>query len=292
MNYASHLSLFENIKGLLFDHKGRISRSTYFSSILLLVLLNFLALSVMFLLIHLIAYVSGSSGSSGSSGFSEAITKLIVSGIMLFTVYAYCVLTMKRLHDLGHSGWYVLLYFVPIFNLLFYLYLLFKGSHHYDNKYGECNYYDLSRGFKLFACGFACLLFLGYKGVSSLGYQQVHGLIERLPASVQKSLTSNGSLATITIDGKVVGFGTFITNHRFMVRGHREKEFLLRKFRIHQTIEVVNFGGKVGKVSGFIASNESVLNDLAVFQVDQPIGKPANLKEDQIKELKRIKAFQ
>lgn len=43
-------------------------------------------------------------------------------------------LSVRRLHDIGYSGWYALLAYIPLINL-FFLYLTVKPSVP-DNKYG------------------------------------------------------------------------------------------------------------------------------------------------------------
>ena len=43
---------------------------------------------------------------------------------------------VKRLHDLGHSGWWVLLFIVPLINLVLLLYLFFFRGQMGGNQYG------------------------------------------------------------------------------------------------------------------------------------------------------------
>ena len=43
---------------------------------------------------------------------------------------------VKRLHDLGHSGWWVLLFIVPLINILLLLYLFFFRGQMGGNQYG------------------------------------------------------------------------------------------------------------------------------------------------------------
>ena len=45
-------------------------------------------------------------------------------------------LTIRRLHDIGVSGWFMLLMFVPIINFFFWLYISFKDSQPGHNEYG------------------------------------------------------------------------------------------------------------------------------------------------------------
>jgi len=44
--------------------------------------------------------------------------------------------TVRRLHDVGASGWYLLLLLIPIFGVISLLILLAMGSNPGENKYG------------------------------------------------------------------------------------------------------------------------------------------------------------
>jgi len=44
---------------------------------------------------------------------------------LLFQVYVVIIAGIRRLHDLNHSGWYLLLAFIPLVNVIMILYLLF-----------------------------------------------------------------------------------------------------------------------------------------------------------------------
>jgi uncharacterized membrane protein YhaH (DUF805 family) len=45
-------------------------------------------------------------------------------------------ISVRRLHDLDYSGWFVLIAFIPIVNLILQLFLLFKRGNKDINKYG------------------------------------------------------------------------------------------------------------------------------------------------------------
>lgn len=62
--------------------------------------------------------------------------------LFLFICYAFLfvmdfIILIRRLHDLDLSGWWCLLVFVPIANLIFILYLIFKPGTDSDNRFGE-----------------------------------------------------------------------------------------------------------------------------------------------------------
>ena len=67
---------------------------------------------------------------------------LMGESLLLFWVGLILILNLainnhvKRLHDLGHSGWWVLLFIVPLINLLLLLYLFFFRGQMGGNQYG------------------------------------------------------------------------------------------------------------------------------------------------------------
>ncbi len=82
----------------------------------------------------LIALAAGTSsqGEAGSGVASIAVT-LIVYGIM---IVGTVVLSIRRLNDFDASGWLVLLFFVPLVNVIMSLVLWFKPGTKGSNRYG------------------------------------------------------------------------------------------------------------------------------------------------------------
>ncbi len=56
-------------------------------------------------------------------------------------------LVVYRLHDLGKSGWFALIYLIPCIDFLFLLYLFFKKGDETSNRYGEPNTVSLFKTF-------------------------------------------------------------------------------------------------------------------------------------------------
>jgi uncharacterized membrane protein YhaH (DUF805 family) len=54
--------------------------------------------------------------------------------LLVYTYFSF-VITIRRLHDLNLSGWWSLLSYVPLLNIFFFLYLLFKRGHSGSNRY-------------------------------------------------------------------------------------------------------------------------------------------------------------
>ncbi len=55
--------------------------------------------------------------------------------IILIMVILSWSIAIRRFHDIGKSGWYMLLLFLPLLNLILPLYLLFKRGEINANKY-------------------------------------------------------------------------------------------------------------------------------------------------------------
>lgn len=68
----------------------------------------------------------------------EGFLENLLSGMVLL-IYLVFILSLhiRRLHDLGDSGWHLLLFFIPVVNFLFFLYLLFSPGEKEENEYGK-----------------------------------------------------------------------------------------------------------------------------------------------------------
>lgn len=106
---------------LLFSSEGRISRSTYWYFCLSIAGVGMVAL--------LSDYVFGTIDSNSGYGYFYSIFSLmsIITGIFVF---------IKRSHDLNWSGWYILLGFVPIANIIVVVYWAFVKGTVGKNNYG------------------------------------------------------------------------------------------------------------------------------------------------------------
>ncbi len=72
--------------------------------------------------------------------FESAVGAIVLLGLWLgfWILWAICAvsLTVRRLHDLNQPGWWAVLFFVPLVNMAFYLYLLLCKGWGKDNQYG------------------------------------------------------------------------------------------------------------------------------------------------------------
>lgn len=58
-------------------------------------------------------------------------------GIYLVIIYSILAVSIKRFHDCNISGWMSTLLFIPLVNFIGTLYMMFKKSVNYNNKYGQ-----------------------------------------------------------------------------------------------------------------------------------------------------------
>ena len=98
-----------------------------------------LALSVGGFLLYIILFIAlaATSGIPASDTAEEAnaAVGLLTLASLPITVSSY-MLMIRRLHDIGLSGWFVLLALIPLVSLGFILYILFKQGTEGDNAYG------------------------------------------------------------------------------------------------------------------------------------------------------------
>lgn len=110
-----------NAKSSLFSFENRIKRNTFWKIVTPIFLVSFWLSSVY-------------DAENSPPGFLLSVIGLILSILLVWILYATYV---KRLHDLGKSGWYALVVLIPFLNLLFILYLGFAPGNIGANKYGE-----------------------------------------------------------------------------------------------------------------------------------------------------------
>ena len=91
-----------------FDFKGNSSRREYSCFLVLKVLIDFIFVCV--------------------SSFIDPICSFIFVLIELITIIPFVAVTVRRLHDIGKSGWLALLLLFPCVSMIFKLYLLFPKS--------------------------------------------------------------------------------------------------------------------------------------------------------------------
>ncbi len=86
--------------------------------------------------IYLLSVVSQLAFISTDPITGEASVSPVIIMLLLPTIYFGYGNAVRRLHDLGHTGWVVLLSLVPLINLALGLYLLFTAGNEFGNKFG------------------------------------------------------------------------------------------------------------------------------------------------------------
>ena len=108
-------------KQLYFSFEGRINRSTWWLKFWVPVML----LSIVTTLID---YASGSANEYGVGPVGSIMSILVL--------YSAIAVYVKRFHDRGRSGWFILLLLVPVLNLWPAVEMLFLRGTVGENRYG------------------------------------------------------------------------------------------------------------------------------------------------------------
>ncbi|WP_294034099.1 DUF805 domain-containing protein [uncultured Moraxella sp.] len=113
-----------------YHYKGRIGRIRYLAySMILNILLSLLFAVPMGVLFAMIDAVNPDA--------MFGILLMFWLPMMLIGLYTTFAPTIRRLHDLGKTGWMSLLLLVPLVNLILLLYLLFAKGEPLPNQYGN-----------------------------------------------------------------------------------------------------------------------------------------------------------
>ena len=120
----------DTIQPPILSLKGRFNRITFLGwSALLVVHLVLLMITILLFMPFSIASIMKYMDSYLFQGLVYALNGLILAITSLFSV--------KRLHDFNASGWIALLTFVPVINILLFIFLIFMPGNEQQNHYGE-----------------------------------------------------------------------------------------------------------------------------------------------------------
>lgn len=110
----------ENSSGF-FKTKSRANRKDWFS----VFIINFLLINVL----HFMTLHFSYNSHNLLLGLMLATLKLL---FVLYCCFSILVCNVRRLHDLGYSGWLVLLFIIPLWSLA----IIFRKGNEGNNKYG------------------------------------------------------------------------------------------------------------------------------------------------------------
>ena len=284
------------LKEFLLSFRGRLSASAYVVSLGGLIVLTSLSY---FILLPMCAFLPG------------PIKVIAMIGYVVLLTWSFIALTVKRLHDLGHSGWWFLFYLIPLLNVLLVIYLGFWKGEAGENLYGvPTSPAPLPFAILCYPI-FALAMFLNLLPAASIipGINKVPGVGYLVPSSDMKDAKSvqqfvdaapgilrggmeksniKKSLVLVLQQGQMVAVGAFITKNRILIREPDMASAINSGLAQQQKLQVKSLD-KESHVTHLVASAPA--RRWYVFEVDQPIGTPGFLHEENRQGLTAIGAF-
>lgn len=228
--------------------------------------------------------------------------------LLLLQFYSFFTLIIKRLHDTGHTGFLAIIALIPVLNALFFLYLIFRKGGKTRNRFGHpCPYrppmfvsvlaYPV---FALFTLTHMLVLVHTVQSTSQIVSQggsvsqSVQGIIDNLPViarSAVKKLGIRESMAVVLLDKQLVTIGTFITEDRLLVRKQEVKETIQNALAQNKRLQVMNLQGEAF-ITRLVAFDNSLEVQMAVFEIDHPLGDYYIMDESERNLLEKIHAFE
>ena len=118
----------DTIKNRYAKFDGRATRSEYWYFILFYFIFSIIAAILDSLVIN--PMLGASSTEAGQGGILQMLFAL---GLLIPSI----ALGIRRFHDIGKSGWWMLIGFIPILGLLALIYFYVQDSQSGSNLYGE-----------------------------------------------------------------------------------------------------------------------------------------------------------
>ncbi len=110
----------------VFSFNGRIGRMRYLAY----------SIGVNFLLMLVMVPLAGASAFMGGDPTTSMIGMLGIGIFYIVTIVISVMFAKRRLNDLNRSGWWFLLFIIPIVNLVLAIYLIFFPGTSGDNNFG------------------------------------------------------------------------------------------------------------------------------------------------------------
>ena len=112
-NYGNYDPMYAQTLNTIFTMKGRLNRWRYVTKSLKIMAMMFVA------------------------GIVSAIASPVGGIMFLALFFGGLAISVRRLHDLNKSGWWMLISFIPYVDVIFALYLLFAKGTDGPNQYGD-----------------------------------------------------------------------------------------------------------------------------------------------------------
>ena len=133
--------LLEPITSKYFQFSGRAPRREFWYFVLFTMILSFLiaTLGQMLGLLHMIPIEIPSVSDTGE--ITNIVQNIPINiaqmGFGLFLMIPSLAISIRRLHDIGKSGWWYLIILIPFIGVLILLAFFVMGSEQNENQYGE-----------------------------------------------------------------------------------------------------------------------------------------------------------
>jgi len=134
----------------IFSFSGRIGRLRYLAY----------GIGVNILLMAVMIPLGGAGGLMGGEAGMSMTTMLVIGFFYIATFVISIMFAKRRLNDLNRSGWWFLLFLIPLVNLLFAIYILFFPGTDGDNNFGPAPAAN-SIGVLILAWMFPVIMILG-----------------------------------------------------------------------------------------------------------------------------------
>jgi len=122
-----------SFKDFFFNAKGRTRRQEFFFR-------AFMPLSVLNVLLIVLARAIEYFQVMGKIQSNDSIVLYVLVFAFSIIVYYFTIIaSIKRYHDMNMSGWWSLLFFIPLVNFIALFWLFFSGSKNENNDYGAKN---------------------------------------------------------------------------------------------------------------------------------------------------------
>lgn len=116
----------------IISFQGRIGRMRYLAYSIGVSLVTMIVMMVVMPLLGASMLMVGGSGPEGLS----IVSMLFVGVFYVVTIVFSVMFAKRRLNDLNRSGWWFLLFLVPVVNLLLAIYLIFFPGSQGNNNFG------------------------------------------------------------------------------------------------------------------------------------------------------------
>ena len=121
------------------DFSGRSTKEEYWYPIIFHVSIYLILITTYIILFSFFFTSSLVYGSAFGSVISFLLVLIFIISLLYFLLIFIPLLSVsiRRLHDIGYSGWYLLISFIPFLGQIFLIFLFLKDSERGKNKWGS-----------------------------------------------------------------------------------------------------------------------------------------------------------